>query len=153
MKRLHLLAGSAMLSLGLFSGMTATWLNYRSASEFDGRYHSSGQLILADGRVLRLEHSLLLRDGRFYAVTRQGDTVQKTSGHVESGFLDHLRLRVEKSELAELQQAAQLDNELLFNLLYGSDNDSVLNLQPHGDCLLAEETRQLYCAERFAGEP
>ncbi|SDJ05897.1 hypothetical protein SAMN05216189_101229 [Pseudomonas delhiensis] len=153
MKRSHLFAGSALLSLGLLAGMAATWLSYRSASEFDGRYHSSGQLVLADGRSLRLEHSLLLRDGHFYAVTRQGDTVQKTSGSVESGFLGHLRLRVEKSELAELQQAAQLDNELLFNLLYGSENDSLLNLQPHGDCLLAEETRQLYCAERFAGEP
>ncbi|MDF3933840.1 hypothetical protein [Pseudomonas citronellolis] len=151
MKRACLLAGSAVLSLGLLGGMLATWLNYRSASEFEGRYHSSGQLILSDGRSLRLEHNLLLKDGHFYAVTRQGDTVQKTSGSVESGFLDHLRLRVEKSEVSELGQAAQLDNELLFNLLYGGEANSLLELQPQGDCLLAVETRQLYCVERFAG--
>lgn len=152
MKRAHLLAASALASLGLAAGLLGAWLNYRSADEFAGRYHSSGQVVLSDGRALRLEHSLLIKDDRFYAVTRQGDTVQRTSGSVESSFLEHVRLRVEKSELNDLQQAAQLDNELLFELFYGGEANSVIDLHRQGACLLAEETRQLFCAEHYAGD-
>ncbi|SDH84425.1 hypothetical protein [Pseudomonas panipatensis] len=152
MNRRRLLGASALISLGLIAGMSAAWLSYRSSSEFDGRYHSSGQIILSTGQALRLEHSLLIRDGHFYAMTRQGDTVQKSAGSVESGFLGHLRLRVEKSDLSDLRQAGQLDNELLFNLLYGGENNAILNLQRQGDCLLTAETRQLYCAEHYPGD-
>lgn len=152
MKRAHLLAASAVASLGLAAGLLLAWLNYSSSEEFAGRYHSSGQLVLSDGRSLRLEHSLLIKDDRFYVMTRQGDTVQRTSGSVESSFLDHLRLRVEKSELNDLQHTSALDNELLFDLLYGGEANSVLNLHPQGDCLVAEETHQLFCAEHYTGD-
>lgn len=152
MKRAHLLIASAATSLCLAAGLLVTWLHYGSASEFAGRYHSSGQLVLSDGRALRLEYSLLLKNDRFYAMTRQGDTVQRTAGTVESSFLGRLRLRVEKSELSELDQARGTDNELLFDLLYGGESNNLIDLSPQGDCLLAEETRQLFCPERYAGD-
>ena len=152
MKPVHLLAASAAISLCLAAGLIGAWVEYGSASEFAGRYHSSGKLLLSDGRDLRLEYSLLLKNDRFYAMTRQGDTVQRTAGSVESSFLGHLRLRVDKSELSELSQARATDNELLFDLLYGGESNNVIDLVPQGECLFAEETRQLFCPERYAGD-
>lgn len=139
-----LLLGGTLL-LALLLGIVLVWYNFKSSSEFNGRYESFGDVVQRDGQVLPVSHSMLIKDGRFYAMTRQGDTILKTSGEVQSAFADHLRLRVDKGEVAELSAAARLDNQLLFNLLYSTEADSIINLRPAGPCLIAVETRQLYC--------
>ncbi|WP_394559391.1 hypothetical protein [Aquipseudomonas alcaligenes] len=139
-----LLLGGALL-LGLLLCLALAWYNFQSSSEFNGRYESAGSVVQKDGQVLPVSHSMLIKDGRFYAMSRQGDTILKTSGEVESAFAGHLRLRVDKGEVAELSQASRLDNHVLFNLLYSTEADSVINLRPAGPCLIAVETRQLYC--------
>lgn len=148
MLRQWLPIGAALL-LTLLMGVALVWHNFKSSAEFNGRYQSAGRVVQSDGRVIEVSHSMLIKDGRFYAMTRQGQTILKTSGRIESGFQQRLRLRVEKGEVAELQQASGLDNDLLFNLLYSGEAESLINLRPSGPCLLAVETRQLYC--RAAG--
>lgn len=144
MMRQWLLLGGALL-LMLQVGVALVWHNFKSSSEFNGSYQSTGTVVQSDGQAINVSHSMLIKDGRFYAMTRQGQTILKTSGHIESGFQNRLRLRVEKSELAELQQAGELDNALLFDLLYSGETGSIINLRPSGACLLAVETHQFYC--------
>ena len=139
-----LLLGSALL-LAMLLCILLVWYNFQSSSEFNGRYESTGDVVQRDGKVLPVSHSMLIKDGRFYAMTRQGETILKTSGEVQSAFANHLRLRVEKGEVSQLSTAAQLDNQLLFNLLYSAEADSIINLRPAGPCYVAVETRQLYC--------
>ncbi|MBC9249843.1 hypothetical protein A9179_06095 [Pseudomonas alcaligenes] len=139
------LLGGSLLLAGLLAALASLWLNFQSSSEFNGRYQSAGNVVQSDGTVLEVIHSLLIKDGHFYAMTRQGQTILRTSGSVESGFFDRLRLRVEKGEVTELEKSSSLDNDLLFNLLYASEQNSTLNLRPIGHCYLAVETRQVYC--------
>lgn len=139
--------GALLLGAGLLAALASLWLNFQSSSEFNGRYQSAGLVVQSDGTALEVSHSLMIKDGHFYAMTRQGPTILKTSGSVESGFLDRLRLRVEKGEVSELDKSSGLDNELLFNLLYASEKNSTLNLRPIGRCYLVVETRQVYCPE------
>jgi hypothetical protein len=137
-----LLLGSLFLCVGL------VWFNFQSSAEFNGRYQSIGSVVQSDGQTLEVRHSLMIKDGRFYAMTRQGQTIIKTSGTVESAFRDRLRLRVELGETAQLDQAGGMDNDLLFNLLYGGEKNAIINLRPISDhCHLAVETRQIYCAQ------
>jgi hypothetical protein len=137
-----LLLGSLTLGVGL------VWFNLQSSAEFNGRYQSIGSVVQSDGRTLEVRHSMMIKDGRFYAMTRQGQTIIKTSGTVESAFRGRLRLHVELGETAELEQAGGMDNDLLFNLLYSSEKDAIINLRPISDhCQLAVETRQIYCAQ------
>jgi hypothetical protein len=58
-----------------------------------------------------------------------------------------MRLRVEKGKATDLDASSNIDNDLLFNLMYGGEVDSVINLRPIGKCYFAVETRQLYCAD------
>lgn len=121
------------------------WLNFKSSSEFEGRYETAGTVLQKDGRVVDVIHTMQIKYGRFYAMTRQGNSILKTSGTVESGFANRLRLRVEKGEISNLSEVAQVDNQLLFNLMYSAEPGTIINLRPTGSCYLAIETRQRYC--------
>jgi len=74
-------------ALTMLLGMLALWLSFISSSELDGRYQSTGQVHLSHGQVLEISHSLQVNHGRFYAMTRQGDSILEKSGVVEYGFL------------------------------------------------------------------
>jgi len=140
--------GGSLALVALASGLALLWLEFKSGSEFNGRYQSFGTVLQSDGQALEVRHILMIKDGRFYAMTRQGQTIIKTSGSIESAFRGRLRLRVDKGEVAELDQAGGMDNDLLFNLLYGGEAQAIINLRPISrDCLLAVETRQIYCAQ------
>lgn len=136
----------ALILVGVV-GLLMACVNFKSSSEFNGRYSSSGDVVLRDGKNIEVSHTLMIKDGRFYAMTRQGQSIMETSGIVESGFLNRMRLRVEKGKATDLAASASIDNDLLFNLMYGGEVDSVINLRPIGKCYFAVETRQLYCAD------
>lgn len=146
LSRRWLLAALAS-SLVLLLTILTLWLNFISSAELDGRYHSSGQVQLSNGKVLDLSHSLQVQGGRFYALTRQGESILETSGVVEYGFLGNFRLRVEEGQLNGLSSEA--DDELVFNLLYGRHKGSTIRLVSFRDCLYGLETRQLYCPTRI----
>lgn len=146
LSRRWLLAALAS-SLVLLLSILTLWLNFISSAELDGRYHSSGQVQLSNGKVLELSHSLQVQGGRFYALTRQGESILETSGVVEYGFLGNYRLRVEDGQLSGLSSEA--DDELVFNLLYGRHKGSTIRLVSFRDCLYGLETRQLYCPARI----
>ncbi|MGY4534373.1 hypothetical protein ACVW0Y_003512 [Pseudomonas sp. TE3786] len=139
--------GGALLAAGALLALLVVCVNFKSSNEFNGRYSSSGDVILRDGHKIEVNHTLLIKDGRFYAMTRQGQSIMETSGIVESGFLNRMRLRVEKGKATALDASGSIDNDLLFNLMYGGEVDSVINLRPIGKCYFAVETRQLYCAD------
>tara|TARA_R110000868_G_scaffold410008_3_gene696875 strand:- start:22575 stop:23051 length:477 start_codon:yes stop_codon:yes gene_type:complete len=140
--RLRLLLSSGV-SLLLLTGIGTLWNNLKSSAELDGRYNSSGQMQLSNGQVIETSHNMRLGNGRFYAVTKQGDTILETSGSVEYGFLGRYRLIVEKGGLIEL--STKSDEELMFNLLYGHQPGSIIHLVPFQQCLYGLETRQAYC--------
>lgn len=133
-------------ALAMLLGMLALWLSFISSAELDGRYHSTGQVQLSNGQVLEISHSLQVSDGHFYAMTRQGDSILETSGQVEYGFLGNFRLRVDDGQVTGL--ASEIDDELVFNLLYGRHKGSTIHLTHLDGCLYAVETRQMYCPAR-----
>lgn len=133
-------------ALTMLLGMLALWLSFTSSAELDGRYLSTGQVQLSNGRVLDISHSLQVNDGRFYAMPRQGDSILETSGVVDYGFLGNYRLRVEDGQVTGL--ASEIDDELVFNLLYGRHKGSTIRLTSVDGCLYALETRQVYCHGR-----
>lgn len=118
-------------------------LMYTTTTTLDGRYFSLGKMQLNDGKLIDVSHSLRVVDGRFYAVTRQGDAIMETSGVVEHRVPDSYRLRVEKGEARSLASIA--NDELAFDLLYGQNEGSVINLVRMDACLYGQETRQVYC--------
>ncbi len=140
------LLGMFATAMAMLLGMLALWLSFLSSSELDGRYQSSGQVQLSNGQVLDISHSLQVNDGRFYAMTRQGDSILETSGVVDYGFLGNYRLRVEDGQVTGL--ASEIDDELVFNLLYGRHKGSTIRLTSIDGCLYALETRQVYCQAR-----
>lgn len=133
-------------ALAMLLSMLVLWLNFISSAELDGRYQSTGQVHLSNGQVLEISHSLQVNHGRFYAMTRQGDSILETSGVVEYGFLGNYRLRVEDGQVTGL--ASEIDDELVFNLLYGRHKGSTIRLASFDGCLYALETRQIYCPAR-----
>jgi hypothetical protein len=140
------LLGMFATAMAMLLGMLALWLSFLSSSELDGRYQSSGQVQLSNGQVLDISHSLQVNNGRFYAMTRQGDSILETSGVVDYGFLGNYRLRVEDGQVTGL--ASEIDDELVFNLLYGRHKGSTIRLTSIDGCLYALETRQVYCQVR-----
>ena len=122
---------------------TVSGLLHTSTTDLDGRYFSLGKVQLHDGEIIDVSHSLRVVDGRFYAVTRQGDAIMETSGVVEHRVPDSYRLRVEKGEARSLASIA--NDELAFDLLYGQNEGSVINLVRMDACLYGQETRQVYC--------
>lgn len=145
------LLGAFLCVLVLLLSTLALWLNFRSSTDLDGRYQSYGQVQLSNGQVLDISHSLQINDGRFYAMTRQGDSILETSGEVEYGFLGNYRLRVEDGEVTGL--SSDTDDELVFNLLYGRHKGATIRLTRVDDCLYALETRQLYCPAKRPQHP
>lgn len=139
-----LLVFGALLAMLLIGA--AVWFNYASSSELDGRYSSTGQMQLSNGEVIEVSHTIQFRNGRFYAMTRQGNAVLETSGSIEYGFLGRYRLRVEDGEVTGL--SGETDNELVFNLMYSRHKGSTINLVPFRSCLYGQETRQVYCAAK-----
>lgn len=130
-------------ALAMLLGMLALWLNFISSAELDGRYQSTGQVQLSSGQVQDISHSLQISDGHFYAMTRQGDSILETSGVIDYGFLGNYRLRVEDGQVTGL--TSEIDDELVFNLLYGRHKGSTIRLTRLEGCLYALETRQIYC--------
>ncbi|MBM7059134.1 hypothetical protein JQX08_00270 [Pseudomonas sp. UL073] len=134
-----LAGGALLLAIG-----GALWLTLKPAADLSGRYGSQGQIRLSSGAVINATHSIQFSDGRFYAMSRQGDVLVETSGHIEHASDDRYLLRVDSGEVTRLR--AEIDNALLFNLLYGRHKGAVIHLEPLHGCLYARETRQLYCA-------
>ena len=145
--RARLLLGTALLALCL-AGALAVW-----GGGLEGRYSSSGQVQLSNRQVIDVSHSIRFGDGRFYAMTRQGDAILETSGSVEHDLWCEYRLRIEDGDVSGL--SSDTDDELLFNLLYGRHKGSSIRLIPFRACLYGVETRQVYCADeqRSAREP
>lgn len=116
---------------------------YTTTTKLDGRYFSISRVQFKDGNLIDVNHSLRVVDGRFYAVTRTGDTIMQTSGVVEYRIPDRYRLRVEKGDVRGLDGVAT--DELSFDLLYAQNEGSVINLVRMEACLYGRETRQVYC--------
>ncbi|MGF6690059.1 hypothetical protein M2318_000103 [Metapseudomonas resinovorans] len=131
--------------LAILTGLALAAFNFNSSTELEGRYGSAGQVILSNGTSINVSHTILFKDGRFYAMTRQGSTILETSGKVDSGFLGHFRLQVEDGDVSGLWPGHGMDNDLVFNLLYSRKRGSVINLERLGVCLYTVETRQVYC--------
>lgn len=138
--------GSTLIVLLTVFGL---WLNLSSGRTLDGRYSANGQMQLSSGQVIDVSHTILFSNGRFYAMTKQGNAVLETSGSIEYGFLRRYRLRVEEGNVTGL--SGDTDNELVFNLMYGRHRGSIINLIPFRACLYGLETRQVYCAIKQPG--
>jgi hypothetical protein len=140
----------AVGTLALGAGTLAIWAGTRLGGDLEGRYSSSGQVQLSNRQVIEVSHGILFSAGRFYAMTRQGDAIQETSGSVERDLWGHHRLRVENGDVSSL--SSDTDDELLFNLLYGRHKGSTISLMPlHDACLYGVETHQVYCADEQHG--
>lgn len=142
--RTRLLLSTTLLTLCL-GGALAALRGALFGSPLEGRYSSSGQVQLSNREVIDVSHSIRFGDGRFYAMTRQGDAILETSGSVEHGFWGEYRLRIEDGDVSGL--SSDTDDELLFNLLYGRHKGSTIRLIPVRACLYGVETHQVYCAE------
>lgn len=136
------------MTLVLLLAIAMLWFNFKSSAELDGRYSSSGQMQLSNGQVIAVSHNVRFSKGRFYAMTRQGDSIMETSGSIEYGFLGRYGLRVEQGELTGL--SAETDDEQAFNLLYGRQEGSTIHLLPLRQCLYGLENRQVYCPNNNA---
>lgn len=143
---LALAASATVIALLCILGL---WLHFKSSSELDGRYSTAGQMQLSSGKVIDMVHTILFKNGQFYAMTKQDNAILETSGYVEYGLLRHYRLHVKEGNVTAL--TGDTDNELVFNLMYGHHRGSIINLVPFGDCLYGLETRQVYCASKQSG--
>lgn len=108
----------------------------------EGRYHSAGQIQLSDGRVIQTSHNVRFRNGRFYAMSRQGDTLLESSGLLEFDDGRYV-MHVDHGEVTRL--TPELDTELVFNLLYSRLRGANVTLHPVGECLYARESLQFFC--------
>ncbi|SDT23908.1 hypothetical protein SAMN05216421_3243 [Halopseudomonas xinjiangensis] len=134
-----------VLPVALALLLAAAWHTMRdpgSAKVPDGRYHSAGQVQLSDGRVIQTSHNIRFRNGRFYAMSRQGDTLLESSGLLEFDDGRYV-MHVDHGEVTRL--TPELDTELVFNLLYSRLRGASITLHPVGDCLYARESLQFFC--------
>lgn len=129
----------------LVFGSLGAWLNFGSSNQLNGFYHSLGEVQLSNGEIIEVSNDLHIDNGRFHATTRQGNAVLETFGALEYGRQGHYRLRVEDGKMSGLANSAY--DELAFNLLYGRNRGSTLNLRSLDNCLYNLETRQLYCTD------
>ncbi|UCL87372.1 hypothetical protein P3T65_07105 [Pseudomonas nitroreducens] len=135
------LFGIACLALAL--GML--WKHARSTSAIDGRYASSGQVLLGSGKVLEIAQTTMFHEGRFYSMIQQDANILEVSGNVGSDLGGRYQLQVEENSISNLQADSGLDSELIFNLLYGRQRGARITLEPLGECLYGVETRQVFC--------
>lgn len=112
----------------------------------DGRYRSSGQVLLSDGSIASISQSLVLEKDRFQALTRSSALIVETTGRVERTAFGRIRLLVDERHVSGLNEE-EMDDELAFNLLYGRYQTSQVHLKPVGGCLYGIEARKTYCRD------
>lgn len=116
------------------------------SKSLDGRYVSTGQVVLGDGQVVKVTQSLIFNKGRFYAMTRNAPAIVESSGRLESDLLGRASLVVEEGKVSGVAADSAFDDELLFNLHYGAHKGARITLEQVGSCLYGVETQQVYCA-------
>jgi len=139
------LFGITCLTLAL--GML--WKHARSTSAIDGRYVSSGQVLLGNGKVLEIAQTTMFHEGRFYSMIQQDANILEVSGLVGNDLGGRYQLQVEENSISNLQADSGLDSELIFNLLYGRQRGARITLEPLGGCLYGVETRQVFCPRQL----
>jgi len=122
------------------------------SASLDGRYVSTGQILLSNGELAPVSQSVVFRDGRFYSMTRNSNAIVEASGRVETDLLGRARLIVEEGEITSLIATSELDDELVFNLLYGKHKGARITLEQVGTCLYGVETQQVYCADHLVAQ-
>ena len=143
-------------SLGMYLPLSAVLLLLASAAissqadstlpAEDGRYRSSGQVLLSDGSIAAISQSLVLEKDRFQSLTRSAAVTVEATGRVERTAFGRIRLLVDERHVSGLNEE-EIDDELAFNLLYGRHRTSQVNLKPVGECLYGIETRKTYCRD------
>ena len=143
-------------SLGMYLPLSAVLLLLASAAissqadstlpAEDGRYRSSGQVLLGDGSITAISQSLVLEKDRFQSLTRSSAVTIEVTGRVERTAFGRIRLLVDERHVSGLNEE-EIDDELAFNLLYGRHRTSQVNLKPLGGCLYGIETRKIYCRD------
>mgnify|MGYP007015388197 CR=1 FL=1 len=140
---LRIMVPSALL-LWAFVAMRTTG---NLSSSLDGRYSSSGQVVLKDGAAMKVSQSLVFTNGRFYSMTHNAPAIVETSGRLERDLLGRASLVVEQGQVHGLKPQNPLDDELLFNLFYGAHKGARITLEQIGACLYGVETQQVYCPD------
>lgn len=116
------------------------------ATEQDGRYRSSGHVMLSDGRIQTISQSLVLDKHRFQSLLRSATVTVEATGRVERDAFGRIRLLVDERHVSGASEE-ELDDELIFNLLFGRHRGSQVNLKQVGPCLYGIETRKTYCRD------
>lgn len=142
-RMLQVMVPSALL-LWAFVAMGTTG---NMSSKLDGQYSSSGQVLLSDGTSVKVSQSLVFNKGRFYSMTRNAPAIVEASGRLETDLLGRASLVVEEGQVHGLRPQDEMDDELLFNLFYGSHKGARITLEQVGACLYGVETQQVYCAD------
>ncbi|MDN6855074.1 hypothetical protein QO207_00640 [Pseudomonas sp. CAN2814] len=142
-RRCLLISLLGVICLALALGML--WKHGKSSSPIDGRYASSGQVVLGNGRVLDIAQTTMVHEGRFYSMIQQDANILEVSGNVGSDLGGRYQLLVEENSISNLQADSGLDSELIFNLLYGRQRGARITLERLGGCLYGVETRQVFC--------
>lgn len=143
-KRMLRVMAPAALLLWAFVAMGTS---SNASSKFDGRYSSTGKVLLSDGSTVKVSQSLVFNKGRFYAMTRNSPAIVEASGRLETDLLGRASLVVEEGQVHGLGPQDQLDDELMFNLFYGSHKGARITLEQLGACLYGVQTQQVYCAD------
>lgn len=143
-KRLLAVIALATLPLWTFVALGTTG---DLSTTLDGRYHSSGQVLLSDGRVIPVSQSLVFDRGRFHSMTGNTALIAEASGRMERDLHGRIKLLVEERQISGLSAEAEVDDQLMFNLLYGGHRGAQITLEQIGACLYGVESRQVYCAE------
>lgn len=143
-KRLLLVMAPTALLLWAFVAMGTAG---NASSRLDGHYSSTGYVLLSNGKTAQVSQTLAFNKGRFFSMTRNAPAVAEASGRVETDMLGHASLVVEQSQIHGLGPGKQLDDELMFNLFYGSHQGARITLEEVGACLYGVETRQVYCPD------
>jgi hypothetical protein len=142
-RMLQVMVPSALL-LWAFVAMGTTG---NMSSKLDGQYSSNGQVLLSDGTSVKVSQSLVFNKGRFYSMTRNAPAIVEASGRLETDLLGRASLVVEEGQVHGLRPQDEMDDELLFNLFYGSHKGARITLEQVGACLYGVETQQVYCAD------
>ncbi|WP_152219130.1 hypothetical protein [Pseudomonas sp. SCB32] len=141
------LVGVACLALALY----LLWRHAQNTSAIDGRYASTGQVVLSTGRVLDIAQTTMFHEGRFYSMIQQDANILEVSGLLGSDLRGRYQLQVEENSISNLRADSGLDNELIFSLLYGRQRGARITLEPLGGCLYGVETRQVFCPRQLRG--
>lgn len=144
-----LLSAMAPLTVTLWGLLAVDTTASNLLSDRDGRYYSSGEVLLGDGSVSPVSRSLVLTKGRFQSMTQNSAVIVETSGRAETDLAGHVRLFIEERQVTQLSPDSRMNDELLLNLLYGRHRGSEVVLEPVGPCLYGAATRHLYCPDDY----